>query len=268
LLDVMKYWMTEREAIRIQKDRGLPKPWTKDPILREFKFCNVRREDDAVTRWFAKNWRNDHYWPHRNFIPAIILGRTINWPDTLNAIGFPEVWNPSHCKEVMDRLQKQGRKVYTGAYMITAGPTGVSKNDWVLGNAETYFTKPPIIDSTSIQQSWENIIAAKYPCVGPFIAGQVIADLKQTDHLLDAKDWRDWAPIGPGSARGLNRLHGRPTVQGVGQTQAVKEMREVKQALDRGDLCLQDIQNCLCEFDKYMRVKTGQGKPRSSYPGV
>jgi hypothetical protein len=31
---------------------------------------------------------------------------------------------------------------------------------------------------------------------------------------------------------------------------------------------LQDVQNCLCEFDKYERVKYGQGKPRSSYPGA
>lgn len=29
----------------------------------------------------------------------------------------------------------------------------------------------------------------------------------------------------------------------------------------------QDLQNCLCEFDKYERVRMGQGRPRSRYPG-
>jgi hypothetical protein len=30
----------------------------------------------------------------------------------------------------------------------------------------------------------------------------------------------------------------------------------------------QDLQNCLCEFDKYERVRLGEGRPRSNYPGV
>jgi hypothetical protein len=30
----------------------------------------------------------------------------------------------------------------------------------------------------------------------------------------------------------------------------------------------QDLQNCLCEFDKYERVRLGEGRPRSNYPGL
>ena len=31
---------------------------------------------------------------------------------------------------------------------------------------------------------------------------------------------------------------------------------------------LSDIQNCLCEVDKYLRVKQGEGRPRAQYiPG-
>ena len=30
----------------------------------------------------------------------------------------------------------------------------------------------------------------------------------------------------------------------------------------------QDLQNCLCEFDKYERVRLGEGRPKSTYPGV
>jgi hypothetical protein len=29
----------------------------------------------------------------------------------------------------------------------------------------------------------------------------------------------------------------------------------------------QDLQNCLCEFDKYERVRLGEGRPRSKYQG-
>jgi len=32
-----------------------------------------------------------------------------------------------------------------------------------------------------------------------------------------------------------------------------------------GQLHMQDFQNCLCEFSKYMRVKNGEGHARNSY---
>ena len=261
------YWIRERENIRKLKDSNKLRPWTPDPILQTYKFCNVRREDDTVTKWFAKNWRSEKYWDEVNFVPAIILGRTINWPDTLTAIGFPHTWDPHAVRAKMDDLQMMGRKVYTGAYMITAGPTGVSKNLWVTGNANSYFARPLTIAPRSIRVTWNNLMAAKYPCVGPFIAGQVIADLKQTKHLRDAHDWWTWAAVGPGSARGLNRLHGRPVTKPVSQNQGLMEMLEVRGVLKLDWLCLQDVQNCLCEFDKYIRVYSGEGKPRSGYAG-
>jgi hypothetical protein len=267
LLDKLRYWIAERESIRIRKDAALPRPWTRDPILQSYKFCNVHREDDRVTRWFAQNWRNEKYWGESTFVSAIIFGRTINWPATLEAIGFPHIWNKDEVCDVMDRLQAMGKKVYTGAYMITAGPTGVRKNKWVTDNADSYFQKPPLIDPKSIRVSWERIVGNEYPCVGPFIAGQVIADLKQTPLLAKAEDWWDWAALGPGSARGLNRLHGRDLKFLIPQPRGLTEMREVKSVL-KLELCLQDVQNCLCEFDKYMRVKLGQGKPRSGYHGA
>lgn len=268
-LGMLKYWIAERDRIRVLREDNAPKPWTKDAIFQNFRFCNVRREDDFVTRWFKDNWRREDYWEEPNFIPAIILGRTINWPQTLDRLGFPHEFRPVQMIDVMDQIQQRGGKVYTGAYMITAGPPGVRKNVWVIGNAESYFRNPPRLDPKSIQKSWETIMEAKYPCVGPFIAGQIIADLKHTRHLADADDWYTWAAIGPGSMRGLNRLYDRRLNVPLSQDDALKEMREVKKQLDLPfPICLQDIQNCLCEFDKYERVRLGQGKPRAGYRGT
>lgn len=269
-LENLLYWMEERDKIRELKEAHVRKPWTHDPIFQRYKFCNVRRESDRVTKWFATNWRHERYWDHPNFIPAIIFGRTINWPTTLEKLGFPLTWDPGYWLEIMDEIQDAGDKVYTGAYMITAGPTGVRKNAWVIGNAESYFARPPKFSEASIRRAWEAIIDARYPCVGPFIAGQIIADLKQTIYLNGADDWHSWAALGPGSARGLNRLYGRPLSFSLSQAQGLKEMLEVADELPPqwDDLCLQDVQNCLCEFDKWSRVKYNQGKPRASYPGV
>lgn len=268
VLDAMVHWMGEREQIRKLKEQGAPKPWTADPILRSFKFCNVHREDDFVTRWFALNWRGPKYWEEPNFIAAMILGRTVNWPQTLERLGFPHVWERDKFIHILDGLMVTQGKVWTGAYMITAGPTGVRKSEWVCSNADSYFHSPPKLDPTSIRKSWEIIIANGYPCVGPFIAGQVIADLKQTPHLARAEDWWDWAAVGPGSTRGLNRIYNRPLGTHIHQKVALAEMLAVrKEVMGSERICLQDLQNCLCELDKYMRVKLGQGKPRSGYNG-
>jgi hypothetical protein len=149
--------------------------------------------------------------------------------------------------------------------MITAGPTGMRKNLFVLNNAATYFFSPPKLDPHSLENSWMEL--QQYPCVGAFIAGQIIADLKYTSHLKDAKDWKDWAALGPGSTRGLNRLYERDLKAKIGQEQGLEEMREVASHVEGWNLHLQDVQNCLCEFDKYERVKWGQGKPRAAYDG-
>ena len=48
-------WITEREAIRLRRIAGNPPPWTDDPILREWSFCNVCREADHTTEWIAQH---------------------------------------------------------------------------------------------------------------------------------------------------------------------------------------------------------------------
>lgn len=40
----------EREAIRLRRAAGEGAPWTRDPIMADWSFCNVRREDDRVTQ--------------------------------------------------------------------------------------------------------------------------------------------------------------------------------------------------------------------------
>ena len=52
------YWIEERERIRRKKeDANADPPWTEDEIFKKFKFCQVFREDDRTTRWFAAHIR-------------------------------------------------------------------------------------------------------------------------------------------------------------------------------------------------------------------
>ena len=80
-----------------------------------------------------------------------------------------------------------------------------------------------------------------------------------------------WAAAGPGTLRGLNRIHGRPVDCALSQEQALREMRAIYEIVESETgvaMDFSDVPNILCETDKYLRVKNGEGKPRALYvPG-
>lgn len=284
-LKVLLYWVHEREMVRLQKAAERPWPWTRDKILQTYRFCNVRREDDRVTKWIDENIRqpfSEH--PHLWFM--LCIARQINWPDTLQElITSPDAWpaDDRFCPErltwVLDTRKARGDKVYTGAYMIRAES---DKNkpwyDWtkqrymaeiVLGKVwEDRAVFQTIFDMSqpSIAELHERLM--RYHGWGPFMAYQVCVDLRFTRYLKDAPDRETWCAAGPGTLRGLNRLHGRPVAAPQSQTQALKEIRELYPIIQREaawGIDFSDVPNVLCEFDKYMRVKLGEGRPRTKY---
>jgi hypothetical protein len=109
----------ERHFIYLRRRAGKPKPWTTNPILQQWRFCNVYRELDTVTQWIAQHWRE----PHRadpDLWFAMAVARFVNWPDSLNAIGYPVPWRPERFVKVLEDRMRRREKVFTGAYMIHA----------------------------------------------------------------------------------------------------------------------------------------------------
>ena len=98
--------------------------------------------------------------------------------------------------------------------------------------------------------------------LGSFMAAQIVADMKYVAPLLNARDWMTFVAPGPGSKRGLNRVLGRPVDAPWRDDDtwraAFRHLRErIKPELEPiglGDLHAQDLQNCLCEVDKYERA--------------
>lgn len=278
------YWIKERESIRQKKEAGLPKPWTNDPILRQYKFCNVRREDDRVTMWIKNHWR-DPCRGHPNMWFAMIVARLFNWAPTLDLIGFPlsdfDILKPLW-RDQLKKYREQGNKIFTGAYLVSTNGVSMDKVDYILdrvltpiwerGCSPTTLNKEYVEegDSLNLESYWKFL--TQFDGLGSFMAGQVIADLKYVDPVLEnASDWWTFAPLGPGSIRGLNRFFGRDTNKSLKQEQGLKELQEIRTMI-YGQLGLNlpvhDVQNCCCETDKYIRIKRGEGKTRSTYPGV
>ena len=257
-------YMIERHSIYERRAEGQPYPWTKDPILNEYSFCNVYRELDRVTIWIRENWR-EPYADHPNLPFAMAMARQINWPDTLEEIGFPEHWNPERIKAIMQGRLNRKEKVYTGAYMLT-GTLGGTKVEQTIDKILTpLYEMPPRIINNSLEETWKRYLP--YPGFSGFMAYEVVTDLRHTKHLENAEDIMTWANPGPGAKRGLNRIHGRELEKSIPKTQLISEMKELLDLCNMAPLPLEmrDIEHCLCEFDKYERVRLGQGKPRAKY---
>ena len=279
-------FINARHRIYLARREGGPKPWTDNPILQNYRFCNVYRELDTVTIWIRENIR-ERWEGHRDLWFLLALARRINWPDTLAEIfADGKVWkrdkyDPERLRLLLDARTVRKEKVYTGAYMVTAEHViGETKS-----RATAYSNLGRLWDKRqqvrwanekgdTLQEVYNQILGGGFAW-GSFMAAQVIADLKYDVNYRKKEDWFDFVASGPGSRRGLNRLLendlAAPFTEddfkhclGVLSTEYAEDFTAT-----RGwePLHYQDIQNCLCEFDKYERVRLGEGRPRSRYKG-
>lgn len=274
------YWIRERESLRLCKERGEPFPWTPDPILRDYRFCCVRREDDRVTQWIREHVR-ERFAGHPHLWIMLCICRQINWPDTLaDLIATPGAWplDDSFQLDVLARVlnarKRQGNKVYTGAYMIPAPKErGADKQTHIarVVIGDLWRRRDEFGDWPSATLESTHARIAKSSGWGDFLAYQAVVDMRFTALLSSAPDVTTWAAAGPGTIRGLNRLHGRAIDTALRQPWARQEMRKIYDLVVQETgvkMDFSDIPNVLCETDKYLRVKLGQGKPRARYvPG-
>jgi hypothetical protein len=262
------YYINERHKIFIKRQLEDPFPWTDDEILQTYSFCNVYRELDKVTVWIRENWK-EPYADHPNLPFAMAMARQINWPETLEELGFPEHWNPERIKAIMQGRMDRKEKVYTGAYMLT-GTLGGTKVEQTIDKILTpLFNNPPKLYENSLEKTWKEYLP--YAGFSGFMAYEVVTDLRFTKYLENAKDIMTWANAGPGAKRGLNRIHNRKLEQNIKKDQLTAEMKEL---LDVSNdyidpslpaLEMREIEHCLCEFDKYERTRLGEGRPRAKY---
>src|ERR1043165_6515599 len=55
VFDLYWYFASERQQVFERRVRGARAPWTVDPILKAFKFCNVFRASDRVSQYLIRN---------------------------------------------------------------------------------------------------------------------------------------------------------------------------------------------------------------------
>lgn len=269
-------FMKERHTIYLKKEAGKPWPWTQDEILQTYKFCNIFRELDTVTKWINDKWRVP-FKNHKNLWFAMAVARNINWPETLAEIGFPTTWNPKRVKKILYARKARKEKIYTGAYIINGALGGDKISQTVDKVLTPLFKNKDVVPQKgdTLQQAWKRFLPQ--PGFSGFMSYEVISDIRHTDVLKNASDVHTWANAGPGAYRGLNRIFGhkldqRRSTEALAEMQFLLKKSKVKVNWPNNKqypaLEMRDIEHTLCEFDKYERVRLDQGRPRSLYRHV
>lgn len=270
-------FIVERHAIYERRARGQSAPWTTDPILAEYRFCNVYRELDRVTQWIAKQWRAPNAKDPDVWL-LMLIARVVNLPDTLQEMNFLGAdgieWKKAHFLSVMRDRKKRGQQVYGGAYIISTSGSTKEKAEYLADRVIGPMWKGR---NDARPRKGERLASfharlMQYNGMGSFMAAQILADLKYIEPLKSAEDWWTFASSGPGSRRGMSYLMGYDPATHWKEHEwrdALSELQD-KIADDVHGAKLprihaQDLQNCLCEFSKYRRTQLGTGRPKTKF---
>lgn len=117
----------ERQLIWHKKNvQKLPPPWTDDPILQTYHFCNVYRELDKGTRYIIDTVCNNASLTPEQKILNIVAYRFFNQIGTFEIIfeGLldPKTFDFKHYEKLLDSKKKSGQKLFHVAYIITPEP--------------------------------------------------------------------------------------------------------------------------------------------------
>lgn len=259
------YFVNERWSIHQKRLQGLPAPWTKDEILQTYRFTNIRREDDRVTIWIKKNWLDPHSTDYDTVVFAMALARLVNLPSMLKVLGYPSRWNPERFVRLMDERREAGLTAYNNSYMINA--VGATKGQSKAGYLAECVLGPIWKNRQHLGNLARTGVALKdlqaalmsfHGFGGGFMSGQVVADIKWLPSMRKAVDWSTFAVSGPGSRRGMCWVRGMEPLPRYNENEwkgdLVTLMSNVRNRMPV-ELDAQNLQNCLCEFSKYCKVK-------------
>jgi hypothetical protein len=268
------YWVfaSRRQAAFERRIAGGPGPWSDDPILRRFKFCNVFRAADRVSQYMIRKVAcAAHPDNAADRLFRIVAFRTFSQPQTWDRVteylGHPpglEDLASGAFESALDGVKRERGGLYTGAFILCATR--------VFGFAEKHrnhvaLFKHMFLERDAAQrildaESLEEIVRflESFPLTGPFMSYQIAIDLNYSD-LIDF-DENDYTQAGPGALRGLKKAF-----LDLGD---YRPSDTIKWMVDRQDIEFEqlglpfnglwgrplhaiDCQGLFCELDKYCR---------------
>jgi hypothetical protein len=268
------YWSfaAERQCAFERRVAGLPRPWSDDPILREYKFCNVYRAADRVSQYMIKEvCYHDEACTPEDRLFQIVAFRTFSNTNTWNSLReflghYPTLDDlaDGSFTEGIEYAKAQNGGLYTGAFILCAsdayGQSSKHRNHVEL--FRHMFLKDDLgsrlLEATSLRQIYNDLHA--YPLIGDFMAYQIAIDLNYSASIGFSEN--EFTQAGPGSLRGIKKCFenlGDYTPSEIiswmvdHQTEEFSRLGLPFHGLWGRPLHAIDCQGLFCETDKYCR---------------
>lgn len=266
------YWQfaAERQRIFLRRAAGAPPPWTDDPIMRRYKFCNSYRASDRVSQFLIRDVIHDAEVDADDMLLRIVLFRLFSKIETWRALEDElgpvtrRTLRGDRVAESLERLQAKG-PIYTGAFILCANKAfGFDRK--VLNHialVRTMFRRRALPRAVARARALDDVYTAliDYPLIGPFMAYQLAIDINYSP-LVEFSE-NEFTVPGPGAERGIRKVF--PNARRRDMAPIIKWMTDNQQSeatrlridlptLFGRPLHAIDCQNLFCELDKYTRV--------------
>lgn len=268
------YWRfaAERHSIFEQRVAGRMGPWTVDPILSRYKFCNVFRAADRVSQHLIREvCYPDVAQDPEDLIFQIVLSRTFSKPSTWESLVSQlgrapalEDLRSGELEGALSAIRESGAKLYTGAFILCATDAYGRKLKH-LNHVEMFrhmFVETNggrrMRDAQSMEELY--LVLHSYPLMGDFMSYQIAIDLNYSALFEFSED--DFTQPGPGAQRGIQKVF--EDTAGWRAPDLIKWMVDKQESeFEARGLAFHglfgrrihaiDAQNLFCETDKYCR---------------
>jgi hypothetical protein len=272
IYDLYWYFASERQQTFERRVAGEPGPWTEDPILREFKFCNVFRAADRVSQYMIQDvcYHDEPCTPEDRLFQIVAFrtfSKTATWHTVRDVLGrFPALDDLADgaFTHALDQARQRNGGLYTGAFILCAtdayGQSAKHRNHVELFRHmflhDQLGTK--LLEATTLREVYG--LLHSYPLMGDFMSYQTTIDLNYCA-LLDFSE-NEFTQAGPGALRGIKKCFedlGDYTPAEVVLWMTDRQQEEfARLGLPFGGLWGRplhaiDCQGLFCETDKYCR---------------
>lgn len=270
--DIFWRFAYERHRIYEQRLAGRKGPWTDDPILQTYKFCNVYRAADRVSQYLIRDViYGDEPTAESDLAFQITAFRTFSnirtWRSLVAYYGRkPRIEDlcDGTFERALSMIKEVNGRLYTGAFILCA-TDAYGKRVKHLNHVELFrhmFVKGRLQEQIVTAPSLEAVyrLLHEYPLMGDFMSYQVAIDLNYSE--LTRFSESDFTQAGPGALRGIRKVFADST--GYQPADVIMWMvdhqhREFERigvdfrGLFGRPLQAIDVQNLFCETDKYCR---------------
>jgi 5-hmdU DNA kinase, helical domain len=211
------YWhfAFKRQAAFERRVAGSPAPWTDDPILQTFKFCNVFRAADRVSQYMIRDvCYHDEACTPEDRLFQIAAFRTFSKIETWRSVRaflgrYPtldDLGDGSFTK-ALDHARQENGGLYTGAFILCATDAyGQSLKH--LNHVELFrhmflmeSLGERLLAADSLREVYDMLHA--YPLMGDFMSYQTTIDLNYSDLINFSEN--EFTQAGPGALRGIKK---------------------------------------------------------------